>query len=272
MKRIYNYESSFKDLTVYECGTQKCTPNHYFGPSVKDYYKIHYIQNGKGIFQINGETYELSKGQGFVICPNTLVYYKADENEPWEYTWIGFYGANSHELLMQCGLLGASPVFETPNAEFIYKYLHEMLNSDDINHSRDTYLKGYFYLILSKHIEQMGNKKEATKPAEMKDIYIKNAVDFIERNYDKKITVENIADYVGIDSKYLWKLFNLTYGISPVKVLLNKRVHKACELLKNPALSIADVSRSVGYADALQFSKMFKKVKGISPRNYKNSL
>ena len=95
MKRIYNNEWNHNDLDVYECGTQQCAPSHFFGPSVKGYYKIHYILNGKGIFEINGQIYNLSKGHGFIIYPNTLVYYKADEVEPWEYTWVGFYGINA---------------------------------------------------------------------------------------------------------------------------------------------------------------------------------
>lgn len=272
MKRIYNNECNQDDLDVYECGTQQCTPNHFFGPSVKEYYKIHYINNGKGIFEINGQTYNLSKGQGFVIYPNTLVYYKADEEEPWEYTWVGFYGTNAENILRQCGFLGTSPIFKTPDEDFIYNCLNQMLNSDTMSLGRDSYLKGYLYLIFSKHMELTLYLKDENNTYDMKETYIRKAIEFIERNYDKKITVESIADYVGIDSKYLWRLFNLILGISPVKVLLNKRVQKACELMNNPLLSIADISRSVGYADALQFSKMFKKIKGMSPSYYKKSL
>ena len=58
-------------------------------------------------------------------------------------------------------------------------------------------------------------------------------------------------------------------GISPQKYLINFRLNQACKLMKNTELSIAEISRSVGYQDPLYFSKLFKKEKGLSPSKYR---
>lgn len=271
MKGIYNTETGYNNLDIYRLGIEICKPNQTFGPGVKHFYKIHYIHKGKGIFKTTDQTYNLKEGQGFVIYPNTLVYHKADHDNPWEYSWIGFHGIEAELILEQCGFSPKEPIFNSPNIDFIDNCLKEMLKAEDINAGRDAYLKGYLYLILSQHIEKNGHLLHIDKTVDLKELYVKKALDFIEKNYDKKITVENIANTVGVDSKYLWRLFNLTLGLSPIKVLLNVKVEKACLLLYNPELSIADISRSVGYEDALQFSKVFKKIKGCSPSYYRKS-
>lgn len=271
MKRVYNNEFSHSDIDVYECGTEECKANHSYGPGVKEFYKIHYIHKGKGSFEVDGKTYNLEKGQGFVIFPNTLVYYKADSEEPWEYSWVAFQGIKAESLLRQAALLNGVPVFNSPNEELINYCLKEMLNSDRLIHGRSSYLKGYLYIIFAQHIENsrlFSNFKDISDP---KEDYVRKAVEFIEKNYDKKITVDTVAKYLSINSKYLWKLFQRYLNISPVKYIVNIKIEKACQLMNNSSLSISDISRSVGYEDALQFSKMFKSIKGISPSFYRKN-
>ena len=69
-------EQSF--LTVYFCGKEECQPGHYFGPAVRPHYLIHVILQGKGIFQRNGVTYTLKRGDAFLIPPMESTYYQAD--------------------------------------------------------------------------------------------------------------------------------------------------------------------------------------------------
>lgn len=85
----------FQELQLLHYGTEACTPGHHFGPAMRDYYKIHYILNGKGTFEVGGKTYTLHKGQGFLIVPHSVVHYEADQDDPWEYSWVAFQGSNS---------------------------------------------------------------------------------------------------------------------------------------------------------------------------------
>ena len=94
---------------------------------------------------------------------------------------------------------------------------------------------------------------------------------YIETNYSRQITVEEISNHVGINRKYLTKLFNEKMDNSPKNYLIQYRINKACRLLKQSTLSIQEVSHSVGYTDALVFSKIFKKVVGTCPREYRSA-
>ena len=57
------------------CGVSECAPNHSFGPVARPNHIIHYILRGKGFFEVGEKRYALGAGQGFLIEPETVVYY-----------------------------------------------------------------------------------------------------------------------------------------------------------------------------------------------------
>ena len=84
-KSLFTKTTESMDLNMYCCGKQECEPGHDFGPGVRDHYLIHYIFEGEGIFSVDGNTYRLGQGQGFLIYPDIVTYYKADLANPWVY-------------------------------------------------------------------------------------------------------------------------------------------------------------------------------------------
>jgi YesN/AraC family two-component response regulator len=102
-----------------------------------------------------------------------------------------------------------------------------------------------------------------------KEAYVRKAIDYIKANYYNKISISELAKLIGIDRIYLSSLFKETVQLSPQMYLVQYRINKACDLLDNPLLTISDISHSVGYSDPLLFSKMFKKIKGVSPSHYR---
>lgn len=81
----------------------------------------------------------------------------------------------------------------------------------------------------------------------MSDFYIKEAMNYIEQNFQNDISIEDIARVCGINRSYLGKIFKNSVGHSPQEFLMNYRMIKATELLKLTSLSIADVGSAVGY-------------------------
>ncbi len=102
-----------------------------------------------------------------------------------------------------------------------------------------------------------------------KDKYISNAVSFIEKNYQKDITVGDVCKNLLISESYLTKLFRECTGYSFVDYLTNCRMKKACELLKDENMKIYAVAEQVGYKDQRYFSVLFKKFVGLTPRQFR---
>ena len=86
---------NIKDIDFYYAGYQKCTPGHFY-EGIRDHYIIHYIFSGKGIFETEDNTYNLKKGNGFLIFPGQTHFYRADDKNPWEYCWFALNGMQVH--------------------------------------------------------------------------------------------------------------------------------------------------------------------------------
>ncbi|AUS98384.1 hypothetical protein CDQ84_04160 [Clostridium thermosuccinogenes] len=260
-----------KDLVVYHSGTERCEPGHFWS-GVRDHFLIHYVMSGKGIFASNGTTYHLSEGQGFLICPDTLSYYQADMDEPWEYCWVGFHGRYAKNYLNEINLDASNPIFTCNPENSPEKTILKMLEVQKRPAGRDFILTGLLYQFLAELIRTVDDFHYNSISQNTKQIYVKKAIDYIRKNYSTRITIEQIADFIGIDRKYMSTLFQEILHISPQEYLLNFRMDKACVLLCQDFLSIQDIAHSVGYEDPLLFSKMFKKRKGLSPTQYRNRL
>lgn len=272
LEKYYITEFNHTDLNMYRCGIEDCTPGHSWGPAIRDHYIIHYIIKGKGIFQVNKKTYSLKEGDGFLICPDTIVYYRADEDEPWSYTWVGFHGLKAENYLNQANLSVDNPIFRYDRDDFLTDCFKKMINSMNLGKGRETMLLSLLYAILSRLIEYSDNDGRTSGQKEnIREAHIKKAVEYVAMNYSREISIRDIASHVGLDRSYLYSLFKEYLSVSPQDFLINFRMEKACELMRNPALSIGDIARSVGYKDQLLFSKMFKKIKGTSPRQYRKS-
>jgi len=260
-----------KELYVTQFGEEDCAPGHYWGPAVRDHYLLHYVLDGKGVFETGGRRYELTKGQGFLIVPGTIAFYQADRLNPWSYCWIGFNGSLAGSLLHQAGLSMKSPILDFPEDRAVRDCIREMTESRRFGPAREYRLAGLLHMLLSEFIAAHPPVEIVRRDA-WSEAYVEKVKDFIQLNYAQKITVEDIAAFAGLSRSYLCSLFRKSEGTSVQGYLVQYRMRKACELMGNPEFSIGDIARSVGYGDPLLFSKMFRKVMGVSPRQYRERM
>lgn len=101
---------------------------------------------------------------------------------------------------------------------------------------------------------------------------VNNAIKYIEEHYASKITLNEVADNTYVSQWHLSRLLNKYKNQSFCDILNNIRISKAKEMLSDPSLKIHDVARIVGFTDVTHFSKTFKKINGISPNEYRNTL
>ena len=264
----HSYKLSSKDtisLSVYNVGYQKCTPLYKWGTGIRDHYLIHHIIEGKGYYCAGSKTYELKKGDTFIIYPNTQVSYWADKYDPWEYYWVGFSGNDAQMLLKSTDFSYDRPVISINFGNKLKNALLDIYNAKGNKNYHTVKMTGYLYIVLSVII------KKSTKKVvqDQNTIYVRQATDFIQYNYSTPITVNDIALSVGISRSQLHRVFINKFNMSPMKFLTDVRIKKACYLLKNTDLSIKSISISVGFLDNLYFSKVFHKAKGISPSKYR---
>lgn len=99
---------------------------------------------------------------------------------------------------------------------------------------------------------------------------VKNALQYINENYEHKISLNDVAEHTYVSQWHLSKLLNKHTGKSFSDILNSARIEKAKELLNDPALRIGDIAEKVGFLDVAHFSRVFKKIVGISANSYRN--
>lgn len=241
---------------------------------MRNHFLFHYVISGTGTLIAENSkkesiSYSIKSGQGFMIFPNQICTYIADAQQPWEYVWIEFDGLRAKETVELSGLCVNSPVYKAKYKDVAQTMKDEMLYI--INHKDDSpfHLIGHLYLFIDSFVKS-STITQISKSNNLRDFYIKEALSFIEQNFQNDITVEEIAACCGLNRSYFGKIFHEVLGKSPQEFLISYRMTKATELLKLTSLSIAEVGSAVGYSNQLHFSRAFKKIYGISPRQWRN--
>lgn len=269
--KFYVFEDErFVDLNLYQFGWEQTEPLHAWGPYVRNHYLFHYVVSGKGTLLVKEKEYTITAGQGFLIEPGHVTTYQADEKDPWEYIWIEFDGLRANESLRLAGLSMADPVYMPATREGGRRLQEEMRHIVDHHDDSPTRLIGHGFIFLDQLV-QSSARKAAHSEKRLRDFYMKEAVTFIEQNYQRDISIEEIAAACGLNRSYFGKLFRDAMGEPPQAFLMNYRMGCAAQMLKESRMPIREISLQVGYENQLHFSRAFKGVYGVSPREYRQT-
>lgn len=239
-------DRGYTELNPISCGSHRCPPGH-TARGLRDYYLIHYVVNGMGTLRIGGVDYTVHPGKIFIIKEGEDALYFADLQDPWSYIYIGFRGS----LARRFDSLD-SPVTDISAATA--GLLGSLIGRED---TMEEFAAAVLFAILADVSEGRSQRPH----------YVRRAADMITANYMDKITVESIAETLRIDRRYLSRIFKKRMGISVKDYIIKVRMERAMEHLAS-GKSVALSAELVGYVDAFNFSKMFKKHTGMSPKEY----
>lgn len=259
-------EKKMVSLSVYNVGFQKCDPLYQWGPGLRDHYLIHHVVSGRGFYIAGGKTYALSAGDTFLVYPLTEITYYADEKEPWEYYWVGFSGSDAAAIINATGFSKNSPVlYSQADSEQIKNYLLQIYEARGQDLSHAVKMTGLLYLTLSLFLKpsEISEKKEAAFG------YLQTAITYMNYHYPYSVSIDDVAAFAGISRSHLYRIFMSHTGQSPKAYLSALRIRQACTLMKKSDISIAAIANSVGFENSLYFSKVFKKLKGVTPTQYR---
>ncbi len=165
------YKQSFKqnytnniELSIFNCGLERCAPGQTWGPGIRDHYLIHLVVSGKGIFEVGGRTWEVAAGDLFFARPSQLIRYTADEQQPWEYSWVGFNGACAHKLAAQLPFTDDCPraPHQRPGRDAGSPDQH--LFFPRVQPQDEAAMVGYLYLFISALMKETSEASPTTLP------------------------------------------------------------------------------------------------------------
>lgn len=247
-------------------GEEICAPGHFWGPGVRAHYLIHYVISGRGVLYCGQKKYVLKTGQMFVIFPNTIVKYQADTENPWHYIWTVFGGDEAKEIFAYLDISPKNPVLTPCDSEKIVNIMRSMPRERGTNMYDNLRFSSLLYELMANLVNTTADDTDR------ENAYLTSATRYIRAHYQSDMTVERLASYIGISRKYLFAIFKNSLGVSPKDYIVDYRMKKAAGLLSDKNLTVSNVAYSVGYKDALTFSRMFKTKFGVSPTDYRNKI
>jgi len=248
------------------CGQKQCPADFTCGPSVRSMFLLHYVISGSGFYEVRGKCYSLHAGDVFVIFPEDLVYYYADRKNPWSFCWVGFVGTAAEDYLQRIGVDSEKLVFSQPHDGFMKSILRYLEEADGKNGPG---LRGEACLL-----ECFASIEACRRPdsqEERKNRYASRAIAYMEYRLSEGIRVSEVADFLGLERSYFYRIFRQETGKAPEEYLIDLRVEKAKQYIKK-GLDFSNVAEAVGVGDVSYFSKLFKKREGITPSEYRKKL
>lgn len=273
MLRFAEYKTNTIDLTIDFFGYEECAPNYSYGPAVRSNYVLHYIVKGKGTFHRKGEVHSLNTGDFFLLKPNEVTFYQADEKEPWTYYWFGLSGSKTEEYF-QLSTLGRDAVLrKQKHSDKVEKGMSKAIQTAqniDLDTEMHLHLFSSLYdifFLLHKYFPH----QQTTDINPTQKIWYKTKR-FIDTQYgNSNLSINSIAKHLMMNRSYLSTSFKEFQNQSPKEYLLQVRMQRASELLITTNEPIKIVAYSVGYDDPLNFSKAFRKYYQLSPSQYREA-
>lgn len=232
---------------------------------------LHFVLFGKGVLIANGEKHRLSKGDVFLLFANEDYEYYPDPIDPWSYIWIDFRCDDTRALFEPCGIDLRRPTAHLSDLSSSVGLLKSIYEAYDASNMQQMVCSGYFILLLSELIKNEARNKSGGDYSLVKQRHIREIITYINNNFRLPLTIQKIAGENHISASRMMALFAELVGMSPIAYLNRFRISAACDLLRGSDLPIGEVSFAVGVDDQLYFSRMFKKQKGVSPREYRAS-
>lgn len=264
---------NFLDLRLYQYGWEQCAPLHSFGPFIRNHYLFHYVISGRGHLDATDadgvrRDYDLGPDQGFLLCPGQVSTYIADKNQPWKYVWLEFDGLRASEYVESAGLNLSQAVYRPQSRAEGQRTRDIMLYMAQHSDASTLHLMGNLFLFLDALI-QTSSTRRGLHGVQLKDFYIQEAINYMEHNYQRELSVEELADVCKLNRSYFSKLFKDSMGCPPQEFLIRLRLSRAADLMKGTRKSIGDIAARCGYPNQLHFSRAFKKRYGVSPREWR---
>ncbi|MGN0178499.1 MAG: AraC family transcriptional regulator [Monoglobaceae bacterium] len=226
---------------------------HYKIPE-KDSFRLVYVISGIANFKFKHKEYTVESGNVLFLQPHEAYELRSESDDPWSFTVISFSlsknDTNLENILLKVPVRGIRESFS--NAEAAWQSHCPGYN---------IYIQSLIYSIVFEIISTRAAKEYQLG-------FVNDVIQYINRNYMSKLTLDMLAEKSGYSTSYFKKKFTESTGISPMKYLNNIRLERAKDMLKAGLFSVGEVSEACGFDNIYYFSNTFKKHFGVSPKNY----
>lgn len=261
----------FSSLYISDIGYYPKAQYHYIERHTPiSQYVFIYCVDGKGWYEVKQKRYTVEKNQFFILPVNVAHSYAADESEPWTIYWIHFCGILAKHFSEECvEPKEIKPAIHSRISDRI-ELFEEIFRTLEQGYGKENLLYAcavFHHFLGTVRFIQQYRQANNTKMDE-RDV-IDATIHFMKENIEKKITLSQMAEHVGYSVSHFSTLFNQRTTYSPTVYFNQLKIQKACQLLDLSDMKINQICYKIGIDDSYYFSRLFHKVVGMSPSDYK---
>lgn len=273
-RRIIYQPSSFAMqnlLYLQETGSLTAIKPHTSSRQNLSSFLFFYVLEGEGSLTYNNQTYSMKKGDcAFIDCRNKYSQSSSSKNL-WSLKWVHFYGSNMSEIYSKYLERGGEVCFSVADeAKNPFVPLLDLImeTASSSSYIRDMKINEELSQLLTILMEYSWNPEKA-KTANTNGLNIANVRAFIDQHYTEKISLETVAKQFNVNKSYLLRVFKENTGLTVNNYILQKRILMAKNELRFTNKTLDVIALECGLEEANYFIRVFKKIEGLTPGEYR---
>lgn len=256
-------------LLCLRAGWHQAVPSHYL-PRPKGSYDtiLIYCSKGCGWVEIYGKIWIIRKHMAVLIPSHVPHTYGADTENPWEVYWVHFQGTQAKAYEDVLSEREGKPVLHISQfSEFLvcFEQVYQQMSRVHTYPTLVAASGGLAQLLGAVYSLMRVTEVRSQSTEELLD----RTIDFMHTNISERLSMRDLANVAAMSPNYFSTLFRQQFGHPPIEYFNRLKVQRACELLKSTDLRVSEIGEQLGISDAYYFSRLFKKVMGVSPNYYR---
>lgn len=240
---------------------------HHMQRSEHEDYLVMYFTEGRGTLTVGSETSKIKRGDLIVLPKNIPHEYRADSQEPWSLYWVHFEGTAAGLFLDNLNMPLRHHVIPLGLHPKLINDFDNLLSVRKTGYNLNAFI--YASNLLAQMLSYIAMLTPKTKMQPGNYIDLDEIQAMMEEHINGQLDLETIAKEANLSKYHFSKKYKDLTGYSPIQHFIHLKMERACYLLDISNQSVAAVSETLGYEDAQYFSRIFKKVIGLSPREYR---
>jgi len=258
-----------QQLYVTHIGSYPLAPHHFVERKTGTRQAILiYCFSGLGQLQLEDKEFKVDKGSVILIPPNHPHVYFADRQNPWSIFWIHFSGAQMKDVSTVLGVTSDNPIVHVPDTQLLLEAFEDVYACLHYNFSDSGLLSMSSKLMNLVSIIRLHRKHRHPRRQAAEDSVL-STINFMRQHLDMNLTLDDLAAHSGQSVPYYCRRFKERTDQTPMSYFIHLKLQKACELLVQTDLSVKEVAEELGYKDPYYFSRLFKKIQGCAPSQYR---
>jgi len=261
-----------KSLHVTDIGFFPHAQYHYMErPAGCDTHIFIYCIEGEGwvVFE-NNKKIPIRKNTILVIPARTPHIYGATEADPWSIYWFHLKGEAVEQFIQGFDLYNSTIYVPTTQAVGIinlFDQCYETLLYKGYSFKHYLYVSQVLRYLLGILTLLHGESHQD----ERKNVYVERSIQYMFEHVQSSLTLNELADHVSLSKPHFIHLFKQITGYSPIEYYLRLKIQRACQYLDLTDCSVKEISKNIGIQDPYYFSRVFSKIMGQSPSDYRKT-